>query len=123
MASEIDSLRSEALAQLSSAKSLAELDGWHTAVLGRKGSLTNLLGTVGTLPREERPAFGQAATALKKEIEAAYEARSAELNQHALADALQSARVDVTLPGRPATAGRYHLVTQTLRDIYRIFGL
>src|SRR5205823_13405361 len=32
------------------------------------------------------------------------------------------ARVDVTLPGRPVAPGRLHLSTQTLRDIYRIFG-
>jgi phenylalanyl-tRNA synthetase alpha chain len=123
MSSAIENLRTEALASLAAAPDLAALDAWHVAVLGRKGSLTGLLGTVGTLPREERPAFGQAANSLKRELEAAYEARLADLKTRALQDALQSARVDVTLPGVPTATGRLHLSTQTLRDIYRIFGL
>ena len=36
---------------------------------------------------------------------------------------MQTERVDVTLPGRPAHLGRLHVITQTLREIYRIFGL
>ena len=60
MTTNVKSLRAEALAQLARVTNLRELDAWHSAVLGRKGSLTNLLGTIGTLPREERPAFGQA---------------------------------------------------------------
>jgi phenylalanyl-tRNA synthetase alpha chain len=123
MTNSIDTLRAEALEQLNKAGDLAALDAWHTAVLGRKGSLTNLLGAIGSLPREERPAMGQRANELKRALEAAYEATLATLKERALAGALRSARVDVTLPGRPARPGRLHLVTQTLRDIYRIFGL
>ena len=123
MTTQIDSIRVDALAELGRVTNLHELDAWHSAVLGRKGSLTNLLGTIGTLPREERPAFGQAANDLKRELEAAYEAKLADLKAHALRDSLQEARVDVTLPGRPIAPGRLHLSTQTLRDVYRIFGL
>ncbi|MBI5876602.1 MAG: phenylalanine--tRNA ligase subunit alpha [Chloroflexi bacterium] len=122
MSSAIETLRSEALSSLAAMADLAALDMWHVTVLGRKGSLTGLLGTVGTLPREERPAFGQAANALKRDLEAAYEARLSDLKAQALQDALQSARVDVTLPGVPTTSGRLHLSTQTLRDVYRVFG-
>ena len=122
MSNPIETLRAEALAQLAEANDLAALDGWHTAVLGRKGSLTSLLGTIGALPREERPAMGQRANELKRALEAAYESTLAALKERALADALRSTRVDATLPGRPALPGRLHLVNQTLRDIYRIFG-
>jgi phenylalanyl-tRNA synthetase alpha chain len=123
MSNSIGALRAEAIEHLNKANDLAALDAWHTAVLGRKGSLTNLLGNIGSLPREERPAMGQRANELKRELEAAYEAKLAELKQRALSGALHSARVDVSLPGRPLAPGHLHLVTQTLRDIYRIFGL
>ena len=123
MNNSIDALRAEVLNQLNDASTLQQLDAWHSAVLARKGSLTNLLGTIGALPREERPAFGQAANDLKRELEAAYEAKLADLKAHALRDSLQAERVDVTLPGRPVAPGRLHLSTQTLRDVYRIFGL
>jgi phenylalanyl-tRNA synthetase alpha chain len=123
MSNSIGALRAEAIEHLNKANDLAALDAWHTVVLGRKGSLTNLLGNIGSLPREERPAMGQRANELKRELEAAYEAKLAELKQRALSGALHSARVDVSLPGRPLAPGHLHLVTQTLRDIYRIFGL
>ena len=122
MSNPIETLRAEALGQLAQANDLAGLDAWHTAVLGRKGSLTGLLGTIGALPREERPAMGQRANELKRALEAAYESTLAALKERALADALRSTRVDATLPGRPTLPGRLHLVNQTLRDIYRIFG-
>ncbi len=122
MTTQIDSLRTEVLNQLTNTTNLNELDAWHSTVFGRKGSVTNLLGSIGTLPREERPAMGQAANQLKRELEAAYEVKLAELKQRALSESLQAARVDVTLPGRPVAPGRLHLSTQTLRDIYRIFG-
>src|SRR5512139_1362067 len=123
MTSAIETLQGEALAELAQAQTLAALDAWHVAMLGRKGALTNLLGTVGALPREERPAFGQAANALKRTLEAAYAERLEALKAKALQEALDSARVDVTLPGVPTASGRLHLSTQTLRDICRIFGL
>ncbi|MBI3732013.1 MAG: phenylalanine--tRNA ligase subunit alpha, partial [Chloroflexi bacterium] len=123
MLSQLSALRAEALDQLRQAANLTALDEWHSAVLGRKGSLTALLGTVGTLPREERPAFGQAANQLKRELETAYDAQAIALKEQALKQALQRESVDVTLPGRPGQPGRLHLSTQTLRDIARIFGL
>src|SRR5712692_1158130 len=109
MTNSIDTLRAEALERLHKANDLAALDAWHPTVLGRKGSLTNLLGAIGSLPREERPAMGQRANELKRALEAAYGAKLAELKERALADALRSARVDVTLPGRPVLPGRLHL--------------
>jgi class 3 adenylate cyclase len=45
------------------------------------------------------------------------EVETAELAAQLAADAL-----DVTLPGRQPARGRLHIITQTLRDIYRIFG-
>ncbi len=123
MSSQITALRSEALNQLTNLTNLTNLDAWHIAVLGRKGSLTQLLTSIGTLPKQERPAFGQAANELKRELEAAYEAKLAELKEQSLRESLQREKTDVTLPGRPVAPGRLHLSTQTLRDIYRIFGL
>ena len=51
----------------------------RTRYLGRKGLLTGLLRKTGTLPPEERPAFGQLANQVKQELEAALDGASAEL--------------------------------------------
>ncbi|MBU1273944.1 MAG: phenylalanine--tRNA ligase subunit alpha, partial [Proteobacteria bacterium] len=72
-------LKDQALAQLVAAGSEAELGELRTQYLGRKGLLTGLLRKTGTLPAEERPAFGQLANQVKQELEAALDEASAEL--------------------------------------------
>jgi phenylalanyl-tRNA synthetase alpha chain len=77
---------------------------------------------LGQLPAAQRPAVGQRANAVKARLEQAFDAADARLKQAAFQTALSAERVDVTLPGRPVALGRLHVTTQTLREIYHIFG-
>jgi phenylalanyl-tRNA synthetase alpha chain len=117
MPDKVEELKDEALGALRKASSLDELADWRVKYLGRKGAVTSLLRGVGELPPEERPAFGQAANALKELLAEAFEVRGQELSRPAAGGAL-----DVTLPGRPVNLGRLHLTTRTLREIYTIFA-
>ena len=121
MLEQLLALKEEALKKLEGVTDLEALDAWRIEYLGRKGALTRLLRGVGRLPRQERPRIGQVANEVKEALEAAYEARVQALKREALRRSLEEERVDVTLPGRPLNVGRLHLVTQTLREIYRIF--
>ena len=71
--------------------------------LGRKAELPNLLRGVAQLPPEERGKVGRAANEARKALEAAIEARAAELEAAELDARLASDVVDVTLPGSPAS--------------------
>jgi phenylalanyl-tRNA synthetase alpha chain len=122
MLDKLDVLQQTALKVLETRTDLAALDAWHSQHLGRKGELTQLLRSVGQLPREERPAAGRRANEVKTALQAAYEHCLADLKRQARAQSLASERVDVTLPGRPASLGRLHLSTQTLRRVYGIFA-
>jgi len=105
---------------LQTASDLGELDGWRIKYLGRKGgALTQLLRGISELPVEERPALGQAANELKELLQERYEARLEELSRPTVET---TEALDVTLPGRPVHLGRLHLTTQTLREMYAIFG-
>jgi phenylalanyl-tRNA synthetase alpha chain len=99
-----------------------ELEGWHRGYLGKKGALTEMLRSVGSLPREERPTFGQAANEAKVDLQKAYEARAEALERSKMEQDLQGSAIDVTLPGRPVDPGHLHVTTQTLRRIYDIFS-
>lgn len=107
----------DARAGLASAEDEAALEAWRTSVLGRSGALTGILRGIGGLEADERKAVGQAANAVKQELEAALEGRRAQLRAAALAGAEP---IDVTLPGRPRRIGRLHPVTQTMRSILDI---
>ncbi len=122
MPEQTDSLLEEALQALEAASDAAALQVWRTGYLGRKGQVSELMKLISTLPKEERPAFGQAANELKRTLETAFEARQEALAREELAGELAAEGLDVTLPGRPIGPGHLHITTQTLRQNYAIFA-
>jgi phenylalanyl-tRNA synthetase alpha chain len=119
MTKELERLEEEARATLQVADE-GGLATWRTAYLGRRGKVTEAVKAVGMLPPEERPAYGRRANEVKQALEAAYEARAAELERERGVRSLASDAVDVTLPGRPRYPGRLHPASRTLREIYAI---
>lgn len=114
----VASVEAEARAALAAAADEAALEEWRTTVLGRSGTVTGILRSIGELPDEQRRATGQAANAAKQALEAALEERRGELRAASSA----GSSIDVTLPGRPRRHGRLHPITQTMRRILDIFG-
>ena len=116
-------LRDEALAELGTAADADALEAWRVRYLSRKGgALTTAMGVLGTLPREERPAYGQAANEVKTALEAAFAERQDALKAAALEAELAAGTVDITLPGRPPSVGHLHVTTQNLRQLYAVFA-
>ena len=101
MLDELSRVKGEAHTSLQQVQNTEELEEWHKLYLGKKGALTVMLRSVGSLPKEERPLFGRTANEARAEIEAAYEARSHALERGEMAEELQESAIDVTLPGRP----------------------
>ena len=94
------------------------LPALKTEILGRKaGALTRILARVPKLDPASRKEVGAAANALKRDFEAAFEARGRELKR---ASAGVSG-LDLTMPGRAPWQGGLHLVTQVVDEICEIF--
>ncbi len=119
---ELERQLEEALAQvreaLAQAASEAQIEECHVRFLGRKGRVTALLKSVGSVPPDERPQVGRTANRVKAALEEAFAAARA-----ALAGAREPARraVDVTQPGRRRTVGLTHPVARTMDDAVAIF--
>ncbi len=122
MAEQLEQLEQEAQTALESVADERSLAAWRSLYLGRKGKVTQAVKAVGTLPREERPAYGQRVNEVKRALEAAYEAKGEALKRAIRDRSLTADQVDVSLPGRPARPGRLHPSVRTLREIYRIFA-
>ena len=90
-------------------------------MLGKKGTVTELLKGLASLPPNERKAKGATINEAKDRIAAALDARRAALEAAALERELQSAAIDVTLPGRGQSVGGLHPVTRTRLRIEAIF--
>ena len=96
----------------------------RVTALGKKGSVSALLATLGTMAPEERKTAGPAINGLKNEIAAAIEAKGTELKGGGADARLAAETVDVTLPVRPAptTQGRIHPISQVWDEITAIFS-
>jgi phenylalanyl-tRNA synthetase alpha chain len=110
-----------ALAQVSRAGSLAELDEIRVHWLGRKGALTEQLKALSSLSAAERPAAGARINSAKVELQNAIEARRVELERQEVEQKLAAGAIDVTLPGRGERLGGLHPITQTRLRIEEIF--
>jgi phenylalanyl-tRNA synthetase alpha chain len=119
---DVDRLQEQLLAQVRAAADPAALEQLRVAVLGRKGTITNLTKSLGQLEPEARRAAGQHYNALKDAVSEALAARKAELDAEALDQRLAAERIDVTLPIRPMAEGRIHPVSQVAEEIIAIFG-
>lgn len=122
MLDSFEKIRADAKAALQSAQDEAALENWRTTYLGRNSALTQSLKQLGSLSTEERPKAGALANQIKQALESALEERRTTLQSKMLEQSLTSERLDVTLPGRTIPRGRLHPITQTLREVSRIFA-
>lgn len=109
-------------AELGAINGLDALRAWKSAYLAKSGPLAEISRGMGKLSAEERPRVGQRINATKQALQAAYDELEQRLAAAARQAELERDRVDITLPGRPVTAGKLHPTTRTQRDIERIFG-
>lgn len=120
MVSELERLRREAEEQVRTAGSSRELSELETRYLGRKGALTLLLRSLGSLPPDERPTVGRLVNEAKQAVQELIERRRTEIAGIELDARLKAERVDVTLPGRLFRVGRYHPINATIDEVRRV---
>ena len=122
--SDLDTLKSDLLQKIGAAADAVALDAVRVGALGKKGSVSALLATLGKMTPDERKVMGPAINGLKTEIAAAIETRGAALKAEALEARLAAERVDVTLPlPKTETAkGRIHPVSQVMDELTAIFS-
>ncbi len=121
MLKQLEEIRLEALKDLDQVSNLKELELWRVRYLGKKGRLTQILRSLGTLALEERRLLGTRANELKLFLQSALDEKQKTLEETQLHLSLKHRSLDVTLPGRPVPMGRIHPVTQAIEKICEIF--
>ena len=117
-------LETALLGEIAAAKDEAAIEAIRVAALGKNGSVSTLLKTLGSMPPDERREHGPLINGLKERVSAAILARKDELRNAALDARLNTETVDVTLPvlDPPAEIGRIHPVTQVTEELVAIFA-
>jgi phenylalanyl-tRNA synthetase alpha chain len=121
---DLKKLEDELLAAIAGAKNDAVLETVRVGALGKKGSISELLKTLGTMTPEERKQQGPRINGLRDRVSGAIAERRDALKRAAIAERLAADKVDVTLPVResPLERGRVHPVSQVIDEITAIFA-
>jgi len=122
MKERLQQLQDDSLLALQQAGDLKALQGVRVQVLGKKGTLTEVMKGMRDLAAEERPAIGSLVNTLKTQFEDSFVARQLELQQQDIAAKLANEKIDVTLPGRKNTPGSLHPVTLVTDEVIEIFS-
>jgi len=121
----LNKIKTTTLELVGSSKTLDELEAIRVRVLGRKGELTGILRSLGSLTPEERAIMGKRSNEIKREIESALDARKEELNSASIEGLLQKDWIDLTLDREPlftaGARGYQHPISQIQYEIEDIF--
>jgi phenylalanyl-tRNA synthetase alpha chain len=120
--SDIDQMQADLRAQIGAADSLNAIEAIRVAALGKSGTVTALLKTLGGMTPEQRQSEGPRINGLRESVSAAITARKADLESAELAAALAAERVDLTLPAPEAPRGSVHPVAQVMDELAEIFA-
>ncbi|WP_281702937.1 phenylalanine--tRNA ligase subunit alpha [Cryptobacterium curtum] len=118
---ELATLQDKVLAEIATASDTAALEQVRVGVLGRSGTLTGYLRSMGQIPASERAQVGKAANTVRTVIEEALTNRKEELGQAELAAKMAAGAVDITLPGRAQQIGTRHLISRITDEIAEVF--
>jgi phenylalanyl-tRNA synthetase alpha chain len=122
--SDLQTLQTEILAAIAGASDEAAIEAVRVGALGKKGSISALLSTLGKMSPEQRKTEGAAINLAKDVVTQALTARRDILKSAALDARLASETIDVTLPLRDSAAeqGRIHPLSQVMDELTTIFA-
>ena len=111
-------------AEIDAADTEAALEVVRVSALGKKGSVSALLATLGKMSPDDRRLRGAAINLLKDAVTAALATKRDTLRAQALSARLKSEAVDVTLPVREEAValGRIHPISQVMDELTAIFA-
>jgi len=125
MEEKILKIKEDFLNRVESAKTEKELEDLRVEVIGRQGALTEVLKSLGTLPKEDRPRMGSLANQAKELVLASIAEKKLSLTTNLFSEREARESVDIGLPGRKIRSGSIHpinLLTYEIVDIFRRIG-
>ena len=120
--SDIEALQAGLVGDIEAAADLDALEALRVAALGKAGSVTGLLKTLGGMTPDERQVEGPKIHTLREAVTAAIATRKAALEGAALDARLADETLDMTLHAAAAPQGSVHPVSQVMDELAEIFA-
>ncbi len=121
METQVNEIKLNALDEIEKASNLRELEDVRVKYLGKKGKLTAILKTMGSLAPEDRPKLGSVVNQAKTELESKITDKEEILQKEELNRKLESERIDVSLPSSKIIRGSKHPLTRVIEEIEDLF--
>jgi phenylalanyl-tRNA synthetase alpha chain len=119
---DLEDLQSGLIRRIEAANDETALEALRVEALGKQGSISTLMKSLGAMSPDERKSFGAALNVLKDKITEAILTKKAAMAEIALDRQLQSEAVDATLPPVKPRLGAIHPVSQVMEELAAIFG-
>ncbi len=119
---DIATLQSQAISAIDAAATLDAVEAVRIDLLGKQGSISALLKTLGQMSPEERQVQGPAINGLREAVTGAIALKKSALEAAVLDARLATERLDMTLPAPDAPQGSVHPVSQVMDELAEIFA-
>ena len=121
MKKQLEEISASAKAEISAVTDEASLRNVQVSYLGKKGKLTAILRGMGALSAEERPLIGALANEIRVDLEETIKLKLDSLKAAELENRLKNEKIDVTLPARSKSTGKFHPLSQVENELTEIF--
>ncbi len=121
MNDKIKELKESALNDISNASSVDMLNDIRVKYLGKKGDFTLIMKEMANMEQDQRAEFGKVVNEVKSILQESIDSKLNELKEIAKNERLKNETIDVTLPGKKTNIGSLHPLTQTMRELNKIF--
>ncbi len=119
---DISSLQAQTIAAIDAASTLDAVEAIRIDALGKQGSVSALLKTLGQMSPDERKVQGPVINGLREAVTNAIASKKADLETAALNARLATEQLDMTLPAPEAPRGSIHPVSQVMDELAEIFA-
>ena len=122
--SDLDELEKRLLSAIEQSATLDSLESLRVSSLGKKGEVSLLMKSLGSMDADERQRVGPLLNGLKDRLTQAIETRRDELRRKEIEQTLSNESIDITLPVRsdPLSRGRIHPISQVMDELITIFS-
>ncbi len=118
---ELLKIKEEALAKISEAKTLKELNDLRVLYLGKKGPMQAAMKSMKDMDKSLRAEFGKVSNQVKQEITRAVENKKVALEEAELNERLKNEKIDITLPSTALPTGSIHPLTMIKEELEDLF--
>ena len=121
MINQLNEMKKNAEEMLQKVQNLDNINDLKVQLLGRKGTLTNILRGIKDLQGEEKVIVGRVSNEIKSSLEQMFEQKISEFKAAELTARLRLEKIDITAPGIPFSSGTKHPINLVINEIQSIF--